>query len=94
MGGVHKYTLDDAPGTPTGINGAHVADGRVGYTADSIRLSGFEAGADVWLYSADGVLISRHSADADGNLSIPMSSLAQGVYIIKAHNLSYKISKK
>lgn len=94
MVSIHKYTLDDTPGLPTAIGDAYGTDGRVSYSADNIYLSGFEAGADVWLYSSDGMLISHHNTDAAGSLSIPMSSLAQGVYIIKAHNVSYKISKK
>ena len=94
MGSVHKYTLDDTPGLPTEIGSIQGSGSKVSYSADNIYISGFEAGADISLYSVDGLLISHYNADASGNLTIPTGSLAQGIYIIKAHNVTYKISRK
>lgn len=47
----------------------------------------------VSLYSADGVLIGKLHTDSDGKASFNVSSLTNGVYLVKSGNSSVKIVK-
>ena len=91
---VRKYTLDSQPVTPTSIDKADCADGKMSYEADRIYLSNFRANTVAGVYTADGALMADYKADAAGNLTIPMYNWMPGVYIVKVNNVSYKIYKK
>jgi hypothetical protein len=51
----------------------------------------FNTAANVALFSIDGRMITRQAVQSGSSLSI--SSLANGVYIVKVNNSSYKIAK-
>lgn len=48
----------------------------------------------VYVYSIDGKSVSAEIEKTDNNLTVDLSSLSKGAYIVKINNLSYKILKK
>lgn len=71
-----------------------VTPGGMNFMGDHIDLSGLPAGSDVCIYGVGGQLYLKTVADADGNATIDLTSLLRGVYIVKANNISTKITKK
>lgn len=51
-------------------------------------------GSNVNVYSIDGKIISADIEKRDNNLTVDLSSLNRGTYIVKINNLSFKILKK
>lgn len=76
----------------TGI-GDVSADG-MRYTGDRIVFSGLPANCPIYIYGTGGQLHLKTAADAQGNAVVELSSLSTGVYIVKANNISTKITKK
>ena len=63
-------------------------------TGDQLALSGLPAGSDIYIYGVGGQLFMETKADDEGNAVIDLTSLNTGVYIVKANNISTKITKK
>lgn len=61
---------------------------------DRIVFSGLPANSPIYLYDTGGQLYLKTAADADGNAVVELSSISKGVYIVKANNISTKITKK
>ncbi len=82
--------------TVQGIGAAKSAQqtARVAITPGAINVTGLEPGSDAALYSADGRQMKAAKASADGNLSLPTPTRAQGVLIVKTKNQSFKIINK
>ena len=83
-----NYETSDA----TAIEG--VTSNGMSMQGDRIAFSGLPAGSAVFLYGAGGQLYMKTEADADGNAAIDLTSLMRGVYIVKANNVTTKITKK
>ena len=64
-------------------------------TANTLSVSGLVTNECIALYATDGKLVISEQADAEGKASISMSSLQQGIYIVRTQNgISYKLFKK
>lgn len=64
-------------------------------TANTLSVSGLVHNECIALYATDGKLVINEQADAEGKASISMSSLLQGIYIVRTQNgISYKLFKK
>lgn len=61
-----------------------------GLTRDLLEAAGLPAGTAVRIYDMAGALHAEGTCDADGAVSIPIASLGQGVYLVKAGNNSFK----
>jgi hypothetical protein len=61
---------------------------------DVITLSLLNSGSRVNLYNVEGQLIISKKADTRGNLTINLSTLSKGVYLLKSNTLTIKISKQ
>lgn len=59
-----------------------------------VELSGFKGGTEVAVYDIMGKLIQLYETDADGNLSVDLATMSQGIYIIKAQQSTIKILNK
>lgn len=77
----------------TRIEGTITPDG-MSFTGDHISFSGLPAGSDVFIYGVGGQLFKATKADEEGNAFIDLTSMSTGVYIVKANNISTKITKK
>lgn len=51
------------------------------------------AGDAITVYSTGGTVVLTTSAGTDGDALIDMSSLAQGIYVVKIGNTSFKVRK-
>lgn len=61
---------------------------------DCICFSGLNGNAKVAVYTADGKKIRNITTDGQGNVTIDISSLPQGIYVINVGNYSTKVIKK
>ena len=77
----------------TSISGVEVADG-VRVNGDIIAISGLPAGSKVFVYAAGGQICISEVANENGEATLNITSLARGVYIVNANNISTKITKK
>ena len=78
----------------TNIGKAKTAEGEINWQENTVVLVGFTANELVSLYSSDGRKLWRQATDGNGQLSISLNSLSQGIYIIKTNHQTLKISKK
>ena len=69
-------------------------DGKVRLSADHAVLSGYAPREAVGLYATDGRLLKQLATDANGHLTITLSQLRAGTYIIKTKQQSIKFTKK
>lgn len=58
-----------------------------------INAKGLANGELVQVYNIDGKAIAQASANAEGTVTVDISTLGKGVYVIKAGKMSYKILK-
>ena len=65
------------------------------YRSDgTLVISQLKAGAQVSVYSFDGKMVRRLIADRTGTYRLSLSTLPQGVYLVKAVKITYKIMKR
>lgn len=65
------------------------------YSASTLNVSGLPANESIALYTIDGKLMLRERADADGKAAMNLSSLQQGIYVVRTQSgISYKLFKK
>lgn len=65
------------------------------FSANVLNVSGLAVGERFSLYAIDGKLMLSEKADADGKAAISLSSLQQGVYVVRIQSgISYKFFKK
>lgn len=84
-----NYETTDATDIDEGIspNGMQM-------NGDRLVFNGLPAGCPIYIYGVGGQLYLKMEADADGNAIVDLSSLNTGVYIVKANEISTKITKK
>ena len=64
-------------------------------SATSLAVSGLAAGEPISLYATDGKLVYCEKANAEGKVVISLSSLLQGIYVVRTQSgISYKLFKK
>jgi DNA-binding beta-propeller fold protein YncE len=78
----------------TGVNERRSEPAQLEYKDDQLVISGIKAGASVGVYSLDGKLVKQLTAHRTGTYRLSLASLPQGVYIVKADNITYKIMKR
>lgn len=61
-----------------------------GVTRQTFDAAGLAAGAEISIFSADGMLCAKGSADSEGRAAIDISSLGKGVYMVRAGKNSFK----
>lgn len=65
------------------------------FSANVLNVSGLAVGERFSLYAIDGKLMLSENADADGKAAISLSSLQQGIYVVRTQSgISYKLFKK
>ncbi len=69
-----------------------LGDASYDFTGDEIHFYSLPAGSNVALYDAAGLCVA--SANAEGNLTLPLQGLKAGIYIVIFNNNSFKISVK
>lgn len=65
------------------------------FSANVLNVSGLAVGERFSLYYIDGKLMLGEKADADGKAAMNLSSLQQGIYVVRTQSgISYKFFKK
>ena len=65
------------------------------YSASTLNVSGLAANESIALYATDGKLMLSEKANADGKATMSLSSLQQGIYVVRTQSgISYKLFKK
>ena len=59
-----------------------------------VHFSGCRAGSPICIYTLDGKLLQRVTADANGNARLVTGAYPGGVYIIKTETITHKIIKR
>ena len=78
----------------TGVSELQAEPAAVDYEDGELVISGLKAGAAVGVYSLDGKLVRQLTARHAGTYRLSLAALPQGVYIVKADNITYKILKR
>ncbi len=78
----------------TAIRESKVNNSAIHMVGNQVRFSGLGASEAVSLYSTDGRLMLSQKADTNGSLTLSLSQLNTGIYIIKTNQQSIKITKK
>lgn len=86
-----RYTYENLA---SGIDDAK-QDG-IDYDASQSKLSfaQLKAGEKVEIYSTDGSLMKSVKADKEGKLTVSLSELTKGVYVVKSSSSNFKILKQ
>lgn len=61
---------------------------------EQLVISDLKAGTDVCIFDLQGKLLRRAEVSAGGRLSLSLSGMPVGVYIVKANEITYKILKQ
>lgn len=65
------------------------------FSANVLNVSGLAANESMALYATDGKLMLSEKANAEGKAAMNLSSLQQGIYIVRTQSgISYKFFKK
>ena len=65
------------------------------FSASTLNVSGLAANESIALYATDGKLMLSEKANAEGKAAMNLSSLQQGIYVVRTQNgISYKLFKK
>lgn len=83
-----------AASSPTAVQEVKSPVGDVRLKESQLFLSGYQPGARVSLYHADGQLLQHKSIGDDGTLTLSLEQLPSGIYIVKTNHQSIKIIKK
>lgn len=62
---------------------------------NTLSISGLTTNERIAIYTSDGKLVINGQTDAEGKASITLSSLQQGIYVVRTQSgISYKLFKK
>lgn len=65
------------------------------FSANVLNVSGLAANESIALYTIDGKLMLSEKANAEGKSAMNLSSLQQGIYVVRTQSgISYKFFKK
>lgn len=65
------------------------------FSANVLNVSGLAANESMALYATDGKLMLSEKANAEGKAAMNLSSLKQGIYVVRTQSgISYKFFKK
>lgn len=78
---------------PSAITNA-IINNKIQKSGEDAIISGLDANEAVVVYGANGAKLSAAKADANGVAVVNLSSLSEGIIIIKTSNASFKIMNK
>ena len=89
---VIRFTYDGK--SATGIDEMTVDPAEISMQDGTLVISQMKANSTVNVYSTDGKLVRQLKAQRAGTYRLCLSSLRAGVYLVKADNITYKITKR
>ena len=88
---VRRYTYSNGL---TGLDTPNAAKATFSNNGETLTFTGLRPNTEVTLYNVAGQLLRRVVADGSSHLTISVSDLAMGVYVVKADHVTYKITKR
>ena len=89
---VIRFTYDGK--SAVGIDEMTVDPAEISMQDGTLVISQMKANSTVNVYSTDGKLVRQLKAQRAGTYRLSLSSLRAGVYLVKADNITYKITKR
>ena len=89
---VIRFTYDGK--SATGIDEMTIDPAEISMEDGTLFISQMKANSTVNVYSTDGKLVRQLKTQRAGTYRLSLSSLRAGVYLVKADNITYKITKR
>ena len=93
MSGIQRFTYDLYEEDEDGINVPDGDPSGFNYKDGVILMSKLKKNAAVGIYTPDGKKLRQCAVNNDGTCRLSLSTLPKGVYLIKAGNVTYKITR-
>ena len=88
---VKRYTYAN---NASGLDALNATEVTFSGDGETITLTGLKPGTEVALYNVAGQMLHSTVADSSNRVSATVSNLPTGVYVVKAGNITYKITKQ
>ena len=88
---VRRYTYESVVSGIDEAKAVHVAFSRDGET---LTLAGLKPGTAIYLYNVAGQLLRTIDSGTQSKVVVSVSHLPAGVYVVKANDVTYKITKR
>lgn len=87
-----RFTYGEDPGT--GVLDLQTEEQKFYFDGTVLLFPSLNAGTTVSLYTLGGTLVFTKAVSTNGEYACPLSNLSQGVYVVNANGVTYKILKK
>ena len=88
---IQRYTYDNLK---TNVDNVKVKGISISQHGDIVIVKGLEKGNSVIVCSVDGKQLMAKKSDGSDSLTLSLSKLSAGVFVIKANEVTYKFSKR
>ena len=88
---IQRYTYEGAQLSVRDVKSQGIS---ISHDGDLIIVKGLASGKNVTVYSMDGVQLLSKLSDGTEQLTLSLSSLPLGAYVIKADEITYKFLKR
>lgn len=89
---VQRYTYEFQQSDIDNINLSKIV--RIRHNNDVLYLENLKPDTRIFLYTADGKLLSSQKADSSQTITISLANRPAGVYFVKANDVTYKMLKR
>lgn len=88
---VRRYTYESAA---NGIDEAKTVRAAFSLDGETLTLTGLKPATTIHLYNAAGQLLRTIDSGTQSKVVVSVSNLPVGVYVVKANDVTYKITKR
>ena len=88
---VRRYTYESAA---SGIDEAKAVRATFSRDGETLTLTGLKPGTSIYLYNVAGQLLRTIDSGTQPKVVVSVSHLPAGVYVVKANDVTYKITKQ
>ena len=88
---VRRYTYESAA---SGIDEAKAVRATFSRDGETLTLTGLKPGTSIYLYNVAGQLLRTIDSGTQPKVVVSVSHLPAGVYVVKANDVTYKITKR
>ena len=67
---------------------------KISQDSETITFTGLAKGTEITVYSSAGVMMRKMNSNGADKTVVSVSDLPQGVYLVKANSITYKITKR
>ena len=87
---VRKYTYVSADG----ISSLEGMKSRLSQDGETLIFSGLSQGTEITMYSTSGLVLRKVKSGSQAKITVSVSDLPPGVYLVKVNSVTYKITKR